>query len=264
MAGSRRAQRRGLPRFGVLQAVIVAGVLMLSVRIGALYEDLNGWVATIHVGQSQALAVETGRSATPAPTPQVTAAPERVGPEAEPIGPATPGGMPPPPANGAPDMAAEAAAGVTPPGFTQSEINLLQRLAERREELDAVERELTNREALLQAAERRIETRIGELKELEGVIQGLLEQHSAQEQAQIDQLVSIYATMKPKDAARIFNDLEMPILLTVIENMKERSSAAILAEMTPTRAKEVTTELARRRALPGRDPMAPEQEAALP
>jgi flagellar motility protein MotE (MotC chaperone) len=56
----------------------------------------------------------------------------------------------------------------------------------------------------------------------------------------------------------------MPILLTVIENMKERSAAAILAEMTPNRAKEVTTELARRQSLPGADPLmdAPDQEAA--
>ncbi len=259
--------RRG-PRFGVLQAVIGIGVLTLSVRVGALYEDLNSWVAGIEVGRSQALAVETQAPASAAqPLVQLAAnepeAPARAGPEAEPTGPATPGGGPSQPTLGAPDLAAEAAAGLTPPGFTQSEINLLQRLAERREELDAVERELDSREAFLKAAEGRIETRIGELKDLEGVIRALLADHDEQEQARIDQLVSIYATMKPKDAARIFNDLQMPILLTVIENMKERSSAAILAEMTPERAKEVTTELARRKHLPGDDPLLEDAGAAL-
>lgn len=236
------------PRIGMLHLVIVAGVLMLSVRIGTLYEDLNGWATSIQVGRSQALAVE--------------ADPARAGPEAE---SATPGGAAETavsPTRGAPDMNEHAATGMAPPSFTQSEINLLQRLAERREELDAMERELQTREALLQAAERRIGTRIEELKDLEGVIQGLLEEHSEQEQARIDQLVSIYATMKPKDAARIFNDLDMPILLRVIETMKERSSAAILAEMTPERAKQVTTELAQRRSLPGSDPMLDDQEAA--
>ncbi|WP_299442976.1 hypothetical protein [uncultured Rhodospira sp.] len=247
-----RTRRKASPRVGVLHLVIVAGVLMLSVRVGTLYEDINGWGASVQVGQTQAMAVEA-----------TAAEPPRVGPEAEPTGQVTPGGAPPPPTGGAPDMAAEAVAGTAPPGFTQSEINLLQRLAERREELDAMERELTDREALLQAAERRIETRIQELKNLESVIQDLLGEHSEQEQARIDQLVSIYATMKPADAARIFNDLEMPILLRVIETMKERSSAAILAEMSPARAKEVTTELARRRALPGTDPFAANQEAAL-
>ncbi|KAA5605745.1 hypothetical protein F1188_08970 [Roseospira marina] len=254
--GRRRAKASAAasPRVGVLHLVIVAGVLMLSVRIGTLYEDLNGWVGTIEVGRTQALAVETAAGAE-------EATPARAGPEAE---PASPSGDPgPAPASGAPDMASQAATGLTPPGFTQSEINLLQRLAERREELDAMERELRNRAALLQAAEQRIETRISELKDLETVIQGLLAEHSAQEQARIDQLVSIYATMKPKDAARIFNDLDMPILLRVIETMKERSAAAIMAQMTPERAKEVTTELARRRSLPGSDPMMDDQAAAI-
>jgi flagellar motility protein MotE (MotC chaperone) len=237
--------------------VIAAGILMLSVRVGDIYEDIDGWVGAVRVGQTQAQAASEPAAEHSSGTP------ERAGPEAEPTGQMTPSGLPPAATGGAPDIAAEAAAGVTPPGFTQSEINLLQRLAERREELDAMERELTDREALLQAAERRIENRIQELKSLEEMIQGLLAQHSEQEQARIDQLVSIYATMKPSDAARIFNDLDMPILLRVIETMKERSSAAILADMSPERAKEVTTELARRRALPGSDPAATDQEATL-
>lgn len=247
---NRRQPRASLlPRLGVLHAVIAASILMLSVRVGDIYEDIDGWATAVRVGQTQAQAASE--------------TPERVGPEAEPTGQVTPGGSPPTATGGAPDIAAEAAAGVTPPGFTQSEINLLQRLAERREELDAMERELTDREALLQAAERRIENRIQELKSLEEMIQGLLAEHSEQEQARIDQLVSIYATMKPSDAARIFNDLDMPILLRVIETMKERSSAAILAEMSPGMAKEVTTELARRRALPGSDPGATGQDTGL-
>jgi len=237
------------PRIGVLHLVIAASALMLSVRIGTLYEDLSGWVGSIEVGQNQALAVEAN-------------APDRAGPESEPTTPNQGGDAAVAPTGGAPDMASQAATGLTPPGFTQSEINLLQRLAERREEIDAMDRELQTREALLQAAEGRIGTRIEELKGLEQVIKDLLAEHSAQEQARIDQLVSIYATMKPKDAARIFNSLDMPILLRVIETMKERSSSAIMAQMTPERAKEVTTELARRRSLPGSDTMTDCQGAA--
>ncbi len=247
---ARKANRSSssLPRVGILHGVIIAAVLMLSIRVGALYEDVNGWSDAISVGQSRALARSEDAGGGGHETPK---APERAAPENEPDGAATNGASATRPVGGAPDMAAEAAAGLTPPGFTQSEINLLQRLAERREELDARERELDTREALLLAAERRIETRVGELRDLEAVIAGLLEKHSEQEMEQINQLVRIYASMKPKDAARIFNELDMSILLTVIENMKERSSAAILAQMTPDRAKQVTTELARRRALPG-------------
>ena len=56
--------------------------------------------------------------------------------------------------------------------------------------------------------------------------------------------------MKPKDAARIFEQLDMVVLLDVIERMKERKSAPILAKMKPQRAKEITLELAQRRGLP--------------
>jgi flagellar motility protein MotE (MotC chaperone) len=56
--------------------------------------------------------------------------------------------------------------------------------------------------------------------------------------------------MKPKDAAQIFEDLEMDVLLDVVEGMKERKVAPILALMNPTKEQEVTLELSQRRALP--------------
>jgi flagellar motility protein MotE (MotC chaperone) len=56
--------------------------------------------------------------------------------------------------------------------------------------------------------------------------------------------------MKPKDAARIFEELEMDILLPVVERMKERKTAPILAKMNADKAKAITTELAQRRLLP--------------
>ena len=58
--------------------------------------------------------------------------------------------------------------------------------------------------------------------------------------------------MKPKDAARIFEELDMAVLLDVIERMKERKTAPILAQMNPRRAKAITLELAQRRGLPGK------------
>lgn len=64
------------------------------------------------------------------------------------------------------------------------------------------------------------------------------------------QLVRIYATMKPKEAARIFDALDMPILLAVMENMKESKSAPILASMSVERARALTEELTNRRRLP--------------
>ena len=50
--------------------------------------------------------------------------------------------------------------------------------------------------------------------------------------------------MKPKAAAAIFDELELPILLEVIDQMSERRVAPILADMNPIKAKEVTADLA--------------------
>jgi flagellar motility protein MotE (MotC chaperone) len=56
--------------------------------------------------------------------------------------------------------------------------------------------------------------------------------------------------MKPKSAARIFEELDLDVLLPVIERMKERKIAPILAKMNAEKAKTITTELAQRRRLP--------------
>ena len=60
----------------------------------------------------------------------------------------------------------------------------------------------------------------------------------------------IYENMKPKEAAKIFEQLDMPILLDVVERMKEQKVSPILAEMEPSKAKTVTTEMAQQRQMP--------------
>ena len=133
--------------------------------------------------------------------------------------------------------------------MSDAEVDLLQALAERREEIDRRARRVGEREALLQAAERRIEEKVAELKSLQKRIEALLKQHEEQTEAQYRSLVKIYSNMKPKDAARIFEELDMDVLLPVVERMKERKSAPILAKMNADKAKSITTELAQRRLL---------------
>ncbi|MEM6901983.1 MAG: hypothetical protein AAF556_01925 [Pseudomonadota bacterium] len=134
--------------------------------------------------------------------------------------------------------------------LTRSELRLLQELSERRQSLNDRERGLDQRAALLDAAEARFEEKLTELTGLRDQISQLLEQHSDQQEAQLQSLVQIYESMKPKDAARIFDTLDMDVLLDVIARMQQVRSAAVLAEMQPNRAKDVTLQLADRRRLP--------------
>ena len=130
------------------------------------------------------------------------------------------------------------------------EIELLQQLAMRRDNLDAREDELRAREGLLNAAEERIEKKIIDLQNLRLTIDDLIKKFDLQQDKKLKSLVKIYENMKPKSAAAIFEKLEMDTLLEVAEHMKERKLAAIMAQMGQERAREITVELRRLRELP--------------
>ena len=106
------------------------------------------------------------------------------------------------------------------------------------------------REGLLQAAEERIDKKIAELQNFQDTIEKLVKTYDADQVAKIQGLVKIYENMKPKNAARIFEELDMGTLLMVTESMGARRLAPIMAKMDPVRATEITVELSRLRNLP--------------
>ncbi|HSA82484.1 MAG TPA: hypothetical protein VLE23_16830 [Geminicoccaceae bacterium] len=126
---------------------------------------------------------------------------------------------------------------------------LLHQLAARRAALDQRARRLDQREALIKTAAAGLEAQIAGLAELRAEITAAVERDDAAEEGKLTSLVKIYETMKPKAAAEIFNRLEMPVLIRVVERMREAKSANVLARMDPIKAKQVTTELARRTRL---------------
>jgi len=151
-----------------------------------------------------------------------------------------------------PDAAAAAPEQPVPDPFdyTDEEVDVLQQLAKRREELDIRARQLDEREALVQAAEQRMDQKMAELKALQATVQDLLQKRSDAEEAELKSLVKTYENMKPKAAAKVFEEMDMDVLLDVAERMNERKLAPILALVTPTRAKEITFELAQRQQMP--------------
>ncbi len=137
-----------------------------------------------------------------------------------------------------------------PTFLTPEEIEILQQLGLRRDQLDAREQEMDLRNGLLSAAEGRIDQKIAELQKLRSIIDSLIKKYDKQQDAKLKSLVKIYENMKPKDAARIFEDLEMDTLLEVSERMKERKLAGIIAKISPQKAREITVELRKLRNLP--------------
>jgi flagellar motility protein MotE (MotC chaperone) len=134
--------------------------------------------------------------------------------------------------------------------FSPQEIEILQSLAQRRDELDKRAAEVDRHEALLQATEQRIDAKIAKLQEMEGTINDAFKKEDQKDDAKFKSLVKIYETMKPKEAARIFEQLDLPVLLNVLERMKETKTSPILASMEPGKAKAVTLALAARHPVP--------------
>lgn len=219
---------KSFPRVRFLPMSIFAAALMLTVKMGSIWEGfdavLSGSISVAQVQAQQAPAqpkqgepTEAAKSETPAKKKKPAAS----------------------------SMATD-----DPTLLTHAEIDLLQRLAERREFLDARERELERRAGLLEAAELRIGKKVSELKSLQENIGQLVKSHEQAEDAKVASLVKIYENMKPKDAARIFEALDMDTLLLVAERMNERKLAPVMARMNSERAKEITVELTRAGQLP--------------
>lgn len=134
--------------------------------------------------------------------------------------------------------------------YSEVKMELFEDLSQRRKDLDRKEKDLEMREALLKATQAELEQKYQELVTIKGEIEELLKKQSEEEDKRIASLVKIYEGMKAKDAARIFDTLDMDVLLQVMTRMSERKSAPILAAMDADKARNVTIMLAEQNKLP--------------
>ena len=231
-------------RLRLLPVLILTASLALTVRVGGLWQGIDG------MARAQTAEEKSGDNAAAKPEskPSGEAASER------------PPATPPEAMASAPDASdSDANAGTAPAPvqtarmedlpsdpllMTDEEIDLLRALAARRKTLDERAQEINDREVLLQAAQRRIEEKVDGLEALKKSIEALLQQQQAETDTQYDSLVKIYENMKPKNAARIFEEMEMAVLIPVVQRMKERKVSPILAKMDPVKANAITVELA--------------------
>ena len=230
--------KRIFSRIRFLPLTIFAATLMLTVKIGDIWDGFDGLInGTIQV--SEAIAQPAEEDAKPAAKDGQPAAGEKTAEQAVPAA-----------LKDEPQGQISKLITNDPTLLTPAEIDLLQQLAERRQVLESREQEFELRTGLLAAAESRIDKKVEELKVLRETISGLIKTFDAQQDAKLLSLVKIYENMKPKEAARIFEALEMETLLEVAERMKERKLAPIMAKMNPEKARDMTVELSRLRQLP--------------
>jgi len=141
---------------------------------------------------------------------------------------------------------AEAMRAEQPQTVSPSERAILERLQARRQELETRAREIDIRESLLKATEKRVEARVEELKAIESRISTATQQKNEAEAARFKGIITMYEGMKPKDAAKVFDRLEMPVLFEIASQIAPRKMADILGLMAPEAAERLTVEMARR------------------
>ncbi len=214
-------------RVRFLPLTIAVATVLLGLKLGVL------WLSS---GTAQAQQQPPAQTP-PAPAPAAAATPAAAPAAAKPQEPAA--------AKGAEAPAAADSQDVT--NLSGSEIAVLQQLAARRAEIEKRSSDLDRREAVLKAAEERINAKILELKKLQASVEQAIGTYDANETKRLENLVKIYETMKPAEAARIFEQMDLPTLVGLVERMNTRKVAPILAAMNPVRAKQVTTELTKRR-----------------
>lgn len=127
-----------------------------------------------------------------------------------------------------------------------SERAILERLQQRRQELESRQREVDIRESLLKAAEKRIESKVEEMKASESRMSAAVAEQKAAEAQRLKGLVIMYESMKPKDAARVFDRLEMGVLIEIASQIAPRKMSDIMGLMQSESAERLTVEMARR------------------
>jgi flagellar motility protein MotE (MotC chaperone) len=241
---------RVMREFRLVPLLLLATVSLLALKIGGLVTS-GGYALAARPAQAGDVRVQPGKRSWAQEMlgyPDVTGSVEKPkatekaangnanGDAAKPVA-----GAPPPPKP-------EAAPVPMENGRTQSpaERAVLERLQERRQELEQRARELDIREGLLSTAEKRLEARVMELKEVEGRISAATAKKEEADAARFKGLVAMYENMKAKDAARIFDRLDIKILIEVASQIAPRRMSDILAQMSSEAAERLTVELANR------------------
>jgi flagellar motility protein MotE (MotC chaperone) len=197
-------------------------------------------------GHAQTEAVSAGTTPAPAATPPQNGAPENAA-----------SSTPPPPVEKDPTQPSQA---FDPLSIsTEQEVKLLQNLAERRKNLDKREKEIAEKERIIEVSKKEVLDKLTELEKIKKAIESTLNQIDKTEKEKFDRLIKMYEGMKPKEAAKIFNQMDVKMLKDLFLIMNEKKLAAIMATMNPMKAKEVTGNL-----MSQKNPFSVDGKAAAP
>ncbi len=127
-----------------------------------------------------------------------------------------------------------------PNTFSREEVEILTQLDSRRAELEARDEKLSDREKDLDRKEMELAARLTELKSLTDELRIKRDQTDRRRDGQLEQLSKVYSSMAPDEAAKLMEQLDITISLSLLKRMPEKRIAQVLALMSPERALALT------------------------
>jgi flagellar motility protein MotE (MotC chaperone) len=137
------------------------------------------------------------------------------------------------------------------PAQCETPEEVLAALAIEREVIEEQRLAVSARESELALAREKLQIEKAALLELQSAITDLLARVEAAKTDDLDRLIQFYKNMKPADAARIMDDMDIETTIMILGTMKPRTAAPILAKMSPVRARAVSKIILERSQLPG-------------
>lgn len=133
-----------------------------------------------------------------------------------------------------------------PPPAPANPAELTSSLEQKDAELKHKEQQLQEREQYLQQMQKDLEKKLQELIAIQKEIQVYRDERAAGRSASIKSLAQIYGSMKPKEAAKLFDNMDEKLVVSVISTMKSEEAALILAAMDSKKAAKISEALTKR------------------
>lgn len=121
--------------------------------------------------------------------------------------------------------------------WSAEEVQFFSRLGERKRELDLREAELKKMEVELEEQKGQMEKKFQQLEQMRREIASLLENRVTVDKEKIEKLVEFYSNMKPENAAKIFETLDIDLAVAILGKMKKKDAANILNLVQPAKGR---------------------------
>lgn len=215
-AASRESQAGPRHRlFGVLTVIVMVLLLKLGLTMGrALWHDTEPLIPTF---------------------PEEVLAEERKVKAQDPAAQKKP--SPPPPPSSPPLAATAASSAMT---------DMVTHLEQREAEVKKNEEQLRQKEEYLSKMEQEVEKKLKELISIQKEIQAYHAEKAESQSAKIRSLAKIYGTMKPKEAAKLLENLEEQLVVNIISTMTADEAGNILGNMDIKKAAKISESLSHR------------------